>query len=489
MVSEDCRLTWKAAAERTARLAGALTFHDLARGSRIGILGLNSALYLEALHGIWWAGAVAVPMNWRFALAEHVFTIDDAGLEAVFVDPSFLDLAWQIAEARPQVRLILMDHSAPMGLLAQEPLIAGSGGIEPAVRSSLELAGIFYTGGTTGRPKGVMHSAHSLWAGAACLGLEIQPPDSPCYLHAAPMFHLGDMSLSLLTTECAGTHVFLRQFSPGGFIELVEAHRIQLTTLVPTMIAMVLDSPGFRREAMQSLHTLMFGGSPIADAQMARLRECLPAVRLNQIFGQTETVGNGTILKNEDRLRSAGRALIGNTVGVFDDAGVPLSAMQTGEIWVRGPSAMMGYLNNTVLTAAALADGWVHTGDAGYLDEEGYLYVCDRLKDMIISGGENVYSAEVENAIASHPLVEQVAVIGVPDEHWGERVHAVIVPRPGAEIALPVLQEHCRPLIAGYKIPRSMSLRTDPLPTSAVGKVAKTELRQPYWADNQSNVN
>jgi long-chain acyl-CoA synthetase len=252
---------------------------------------------------------------------------------------------------------------------------------------------------------------------------------------------------------------------------------------------MLLDSEAFEPARMASLHTLMFGGSPIAESELARLRAGMPQARLCQGFGQSETVANGTILLNEFRDGSAGRPLFGNAVKIVDPAGVPQGAGVVGEILVKGPATMLGYWNNPQLSAKTLTNGWVHTGDAGCMDNEGYLYIYDRLKDMIITGGENVYSAEVENAVASHVGVAQVAVIGVPDDKWGERVHAIIVPHDSAEPTLQEIQMHCRPLIASYKLPRSIELRREALPLSAVGKVAKTELRAPHWAGKTRNVN
>lgn len=480
--------TWEAFTDRVSRLGQALDALGLERDASIGILGLNSDRYLEALYGIWWCGRVAVPMNSRFALAEHVFSLQDAGVRAVLVDRNFLDMARQVAGALPDVRFVALDDPAENWLCAEE-MISAYDGMAPGSRPANALAGIFYTGGTTGVPKGVMHSARSLWAGAACLGTELRLPDGVCYLHATPMFHLGDMALSLLTSGLAGTHSFLAQFDPVGAVKVMDDDGVQLTALVPTMIASILDAGDLEPGSLASLHTLVFGGSPIPDALMLRLRKALPGIRLCQIFGQTETVANGTMLPDEQRAGSAGRALFGNAVGIFDAHGRRVRPDVVGEIWVNGPSAMLGYWNNPELSASTLADGWVRTGDAGYQDAQGYLYVCDRMKDMIISGGENIYSAEVENAVASFEDVAQVAVIGVPDPHWGERVHAVIVPKRGSPISLKDIQDHCRPLIAGYKLPRSIELRDEPLPLSAVGKVAKNILRAPHWTGTGRNVN
>lgn len=491
--------TWKKFETRTARLAQALMTLGVAPGDRIGVLSLNSDRYLEAIHAVWWCGAVIVPMNTRWALSEHLYSVDDAGIRLLLVDDAYLELATRIRAQRTELGAIIHmgDGPAPDGCLSFEELIVLATAVEPINPPSNELAGIFYTGGTTGHPKGVMHSPLSLWAGATSLALDARTPlPHPRYLHAAPMFHLGDLQQAFAITALAGTHVFVPSFTPEGIAEAIREHRVETILLVPTMIGMLLDNPRFKPSDFASLRLLIFGGSPISAGLLARMPSAFPNARLVHGFGQTETASCGAILHEvveleagHPRQRSAGRALYGCELGIFDEHGVRQPPRVTGEIWIHTPSAMMGYWNKPEQTAAALTNGWVHTGDAGYVDEEGYVYICDRVKDMIISGGENIFSAEVENAIVSHPSVSQVAVIGIPDSRWGESVHAVIVCRPGANVTLEEVQAHCRPLIAGYKLPRSLEVRKTPLPLSAVGKVLKTALRAPYWEQESRNVN
>ena len=491
--------TWLEFHDRVASLAGALRSLGVGTGDRIGILSLNSDFFLELLYATWWVGGVVVPMNTRWAIREHVYSIEDSGAELILVDDSHLEIAGHLSSAKSAAKFALGhfgDVPTPAQLADLHRLARDVGPVPCDAGQFDDLAGIFYTGGTTGHPKGVMHSYRSLWSGATNLALSAGAPRSPRYLHAAPLFHLGDLQQALAVTGLAGTHVFVPTFTPVGVSQASRDHEVNWTIMVPTMIGMLFDHPDFDPADFQALRLLKFGGSPVSDALLERMRHHFPHARLIQDFGQTETAACGATLHYEDhpeagdpRHRSAGQALFGCRLGIFADNGRELPADEIGEIRVASEAAMVGYWNQPELTAQTLQDGWVRTGDAGRLDDAGYLFVCDRVKDMIISGGENVYSAEVENAIASHPSVQQVAVIGVPDDRWGERVHAVVVCRADATVTVEDLRRHCRPLIAGYKQPRSIELRDEPLPVSAVGKVLKTALRAPHWGDQSRNIN
>ena len=498
-IFRDRQRTWIESTDRTARLASGLRAIGVQANDRVGLLGLNSDRYLEALHAIWWCGAVTVPMNTRWALSEHIYSVMDAEISTVLVDDDFVDIARQISKVCPRIgRWIYMgERRSPASFESFEGLIEAHTAVASHPRSRDALAGIFYTGGTTGTPKGVMHSSLSLWTGAIAIAFMIRAPVAPRYLHAAPMFHLGDLSQAFYTTALAGTHVIIPSFSVPNVIEAVREHRVQSTLLLPTMIGMLLDNPLFRADDFRSLQWLLYGGSPITERIRNRLRSDLPNVKISQGFGQTETSACGTVMPDEEtrrlindhpRQRSAGRAAYGVELKIVRQNGSDAKCGEVGEVWLKTPAAMLGYLNKPEETAQALSEGWVHTGDAGYVDEGGFLFICDRVKDMIISGGENVFSAEVENAIASLPAIAQVAVIGVPDETWGERVHAVIVPKDALRPTLDEIQTHCRSLIAGYKIPRSMEIRETALPLSSVGKVLKAELRAPHWRGQPHNV-
>jgi acyl-CoA synthetase (AMP-forming)/AMP-acid ligase II len=340
---------------------------------------------------------------------------------------------------------------------------------------------VFYTGGTTGFPKGVMLS-HTNLLSSAMGGQATCPAVVPGgrVLYAAPLFHAIGMVAWTQQWLVGGSHVFVPAFEPVAVMEAMQAHGITSIFVVPTMLQRLIDHPEIDRYDLSSLRVVGYGGSPITDAVLRRAMAALPGCAFVQGYGMTELL-TATLLGDEDHRRgdragSAGRAVGHTEVRIVDPVGNEVPAGTVGEVTVRGPSVMAGYWDQPEETAAAIRDGWMRTGDGGYLDRDGYLYVVDRLKDMIISGGENVYSVEVENAIGQHPAVAACAVIGLPDPDWGERVHAVVVPKPAASVTLDELRTHTSRLIASYKAPRSLEV-VDALPMSGAGKVLKAELR------------
>lgn len=491
---------WAELRDRVARFAGALRAAGVGMGDRVAILALNSDRYFEIYFAAAWAGAVIVPMNTRWSVAEHVYSIEDAGAVALIVDDAFLATGLAVRHACNGVAHLIHagDGDVPAGLLGYEEMIAASAPAIDVGRGGGDLAGIFYTGGTTGFPKGVMLSHQNLWTGALCVGAGVGFDSSLRYLHAAPMFHLADVGLSNAASIFGGSHVFMPSFEPSAFLKLVAAERVSYTLLVPTMIRMLLDCPDLAHSDISSWKGLLYGASPMAEALLRAALKQLPSVGFTQGYGQTELAPLATLLGPEwhvfegpkaGKLRSAGRPGICVELRIVDADGAEAPIGQVGEISVRGPNAMLGYWNKPEQTAATLIDGWVRTGDGGYVDEDGFLYVVDRVKDMIVSGGENVYSAEVENALMQHDAVSECAVIGVPDQKWGERVHAVVVPKAGRSASEDELMAHCKALIAGYKCPRSVDVRGEPLPKSGAGKILKADLRKPYWADAERSVN
>jgi acyl-CoA synthetase (AMP-forming)/AMP-acid ligase II len=342
-----------------------------------------------------------------------------------------------------------------------------------------------YTGGTTGRPKGVMLShnniAFSLLGGLA----QSDAPPGDNFLHAAPLFHIGGLASLLLALSAGSTCVLLPVFEPRAVLRAIETHRVVDLFLVPTMLRMIIDHPAFPDHDTSSIKLIRYGAAPMDEALLLQLFEALPGASFCQAYGMTELSPTCCLLGPADhdpralqngRTRSAGRAVPVCEIRIASPDGEELPRGETGEIIVRGPTVMIGYWGRPEETEAAVREGWMHTGDIGRMDADGYVTIVDRLKDMIVTGGENVYSAEVENALSTHPAIATIAVIGLPDERWGERVHAVVIPRDGATIELTDLQEHGRHSLAGYKLPRSVSIVRD-LPLSGAGKILKTELR------------
>jgi acyl-CoA synthetase (AMP-forming)/AMP-acid ligase II len=283
--------------------------------------------------------------------------------------------------------------------------------------------------------------------------------------------------------------VFVPLFEPGEVMQLIERYQVDWTVMVPTMIAMLFDHPEFSPERLASLRDLVYGASPMPAGLLERVLTLLPRIGVWQGYGMTECSTVLTFLTDEDhrdggpRLRSAGRPIMGVTISIQDERGTRLGPNENGEVCARAGNFMQEYWHRADETSAAFRDGWYHTGDAGHIDADGYLYLVDRVKDMIVTGGENVYSIEVENAISTHPAVEQVVVIGIPHPVWGEQVHAVVVLRPGQTATVEELQAHARVSIAGYKVPRSIDFRTEPLPLSGALKPLKRELRRAFWPE------
>jgi len=492
--------TYAQFADRVARLAGGLQALGVKENDRVAVLALNSDRYLEFFFAVPWSGGVFVPINTRLAPPEFVFWITDPDCSVLFVDDAFLEV---IAKIKPEIpcvkQMVYMgDGPLPAGMLSYESLVEGNAPVEDAGRGYEDLAGIFYTGGTTGRSKGVMLSHRNLVSGALNGGMVLNMRTDATYLHAAPMFHLADGTETFGMTMMGASHRFLARFEPEAVLKLIDAEKVTDTLIVPTMINMVVNHPKLKDYDVSTLRQIVYGASPMPEALIRRAVEVMPKVRFIQAYGQTECAPLLTATPSEvhdlngplaSKLKSCGIAAPGVEVRILDTAGKELPRGEVGEVCARGPNIMLGYWKQPEVTANTVREGWIHTGDGGYMDEDGFVYIVDRVKDMIISGGENVYSAEVENAIYRHPAVIECAVIGVPDEKWGERVHAIVRLKPGESLDEAGLIEHCKALIANYKCPRSASFAQDPFPLSGAGKILKTELRKPFWEGKSRNVN
>jgi long-chain acyl-CoA synthetase len=474
--------------ERCLRLADALERQlGVHRGDRFAVMALNGHGFLEMYHASFLGGAVVNPLNLRLAPKELAFILQDSGTKVVFTDAPFAGLIDGVREEAGIEQVVLVgEGDAPHDARYEDVVSAGEPTV-PAEPAESDPAVLMYTGGTTGLPKGVLLEQRAIVLDQYKLGLVWGLDPTMVYLHQTPMFHAASLGAILGVPVAGGRTTFVPMFDPGAVLATIEQRAVTMTVMVPTMIAMMLAHPDFKPERLASLEVLTYGASPMPAALLDKLLGMFPELEIYQGYGMTENAGLLTALLPEDHraggevLRSAGRAVPGSVVTIQDGEGNVLPPGETGEVCARAGNFMREYWNRPDETAEAFKDGWYHTGDAGRMDERGYVYLVDRVKDMIVTGGENVYSAEVEDAIGSHPAVAQVAVIGIPHDMWGEQVHAVVVLRDGAAASEDELKAHCRESIAGYKVPKSWEFRTEPLPMSGAMKVLKRELRRPYW--------
>lgn len=496
-VFEGRRQTWREFESRVARLAGGLIGLGVKAGERVAILSLNSDRYLEYFYAVPWAGAAVNPVNIRLAVPEIAYTLNDSGSTVLLVDDTFAALLPALRDQLKTVRHVIFagDGSKPEGCLDYESFIDASEPVADANVGGDELAGLFYTGGTTGRSKGVMLSHDNLVFNALNVVAEMGYDRDSVYMHAGPMFHLADMASTFAVTLAAGTHCIVPKFDVDAVLGLIQQEKVTNTLLVPTMVNLLASSGRIGDFDVGSMKRMLYGASPMPEAVLLSAMEQMPTVAFAQGYGQTEASPIITSLGPEfhvpggAKLRSAGRAALGVEVAIMDTNGDELERGSVGQICARGGNVMLGYWGMEAETAEALHRGWLHTGDLGYMDDEGFVFIVDRAKDMVISGGENIFSVEVEGAIYSHPAVQECAVIGIPDDRWGEAVHAVVVLGEGGEAAESDIIDHCREKIAGYKVPRSVEFRSEPLPISGAGKILKNELRSPYWEGSQKKVN
>jgi len=472
--------------DRVARLAGGLRELGVEPGDRVAMYALNSDRFAEHLMAVPWADAVLAPVNTRWAVPEVVHGLEDCDARVLLVDDTFLATVPELRSRCPGVKHVVYtgDGPVPAGCVGYEDLVSSSDPVPDARRGGDAPAALFYTGGTTGRAKGVMLShANMITSAMGCVAAGFMVTPGGCFLHAAPMFHLGDLAHWVMQSLLGNTQATVPAFDPVRVPAAVAEHGVTDLFLVPTMLRMVLDHPEFDPAALESLRRLVYAAAPMPAELLDRTTELLPHVELVQAYGMTELAPAATLLGPADHAGphrySAGRAAPHSEVRVVDPEGRPVPAGKVGEIVSRGGHVMLGYWGQPALTAEAVRDGWMHTGDAGVLDEHGYLRVVDRIKDMIITGGENVYSAEVENVLHEHPAVATCAVVGVPDDTYGERVHAVVVPAPRTSPDPAELTAFARTRLANYKVPRGFEFVTE-LPLSGAGKVLKHELRRRY---------
>ena len=492
--------TWTEFRDRVSRLAGALQVLGVKESDRVAIMALNCDKYLEYYFAVPWAGGAVVPLNTRWSVKENAYSLTDSGTKILFVDDAFLPQVDGLKKENvPVEKYIYMgEKECPEGLLDIENLINDNAGIPDSYRHDDDLAGIFYTGGTTGFPKGAMLTHKSMWTSAVTVLVEAKVDEDDTYLHAGPMFHLADGAFSNAACLVGSKHCFLPTFTPQLTVETINKYKATHTVLVPVMIQMVTAYVEQQKSRLKSLKAVLYGASPIPESVLTAAMSAFPNTNFMQGYGQTELSPIVTMLGHKyhvtegprsGKLKSAGQAGICVEIRIVDKEDKVLDPGGIGEVTVLGPNKMLSYWNKPQETATSLRNGWIYTGDVGYLDDEGFLYLVDRAKDMIVTGGENVYSTEVENAVTAHDAVQQCIVIGIPDEKWGELVHAEIILNDGASATEGDIIAHCRELIANYKCPKSVKFRTEPFPLSGAGKLLKREVRKVYWQGQDRSIN
>jgi long-chain acyl-CoA synthetase len=476
LAAEDAHLSFRELNDRVKGIAAALTAHGFEAGDRLAILLPNGPPYVELAYACALLGVIAVPLNTRLSAPEIDRVLSDANPHGLVRHSSL---------PAPTVRL------SWQRVLDEEPLEIRNNLYPNVCYDPEAILALIYTSGTTGRPKGVMVTHANILANVHHFNYWMRYKEAAVYLHAAPMFHIADFPSMFAAPAFGACQITIPKFNPQSFCETVERELVSHTVLVPTMINLLTQFQDAKKFDLSSLEVLAYGGSPMAAELIHRTRELLPDVKLVQVYGLSET-GFLTGLQDDEhvdsRFPSCGRPCPGIDVQVIDASGKPVDAGKTGELVARGANVMRGYWNDPKETALAFHNGMFRTGDVGYQDSDGYCYILDRRKDMIVTGGENVYSGEVEAVICEHPAVHEAAVFGIPDPQWGELVAACVVLKPGEILRPDELIAHCRHSLANYKIPRQVEFSATELPKSGSGKILKRILRERYWAHQERAV-
>jgi long-chain acyl-CoA synthetase len=470
------RSTFRELYDRVGRIAAALTKHGFRKGDRLGLLLPNEREYLELVYACAWLGVIAVPLNTRLSQKE---------IDHVLIDAAPHGLIRHSSLATPGVKL------PGQLIIDKEPLDLGNDLFPAAVYDPDAVFALIYTSGTTGRAKGVSLSHSNILTNLDHVNYWMRYREGGVYLHAAPIFHIADFPFMFASPAFGTCQVTIPKFSPEAFCETVERERVTHTVLVPTMINLLTQFADLKKYDLTSLEYLGYGGSSIAPELIHSTRKMLSRAKLVQVYGLSETgflAGLQDHEHTEDRLTSCGRPCPGIELQVVDDEGKEVATGQLGELVARGANVMRGYWNNLKETNAVFRDGMFCSGDIGYQDADGYIYILDRLKDMIVTGGENVYSGEVEAVIYQHPAVMEVAVFGIPDPKWGELVMASVVLKPGLALSADELISFCRRSLANYKVPRRVDFSETELPKNGSGKILKRNLRERFWSDQKRAV-
>jgi len=482
---------------RASQVAQSLLGEGLKPDARIGFIGKGSDRYFEMLYGAFKAKAVVVGVNWRLAAPEVAYVLNDARTELMFVGAEFYDIVAQVLPECPSVkRVIALDGGHPTWI-SFDDWRAASPAKDPMLPSDLDDDVIqLYTSGTTGHPKGVQLTNRNyigIFEGGEQSGWADWKVGEVC-LVCMPLFHVAGVNIGLIGNVHGTKNIILKDVDPALILKLIESEGINIAFMVPAVILFLMQQPAIKTTNVKSIRQILYGASPIAEDVLRQAQETF-GCDFVQLYGLTETTGSATHLPPHahdpklGKLRSCGITNPGMEIRVVDENGKPVAQGSVGEIMIKGPTLMKAYWNKPDATKGSInGEGWFASGDAGYFDADGYLYIHDRVKDMIVSGGENVYPAEVENALFGHPAIADVAVIGVPDERWGEAVRACVVLKPGESATAADIIAFAKTRIAGYKVPKAIDF-VAALPRNPSGKILRRELRAPFWEGRARMVN
>ncbi|MBN2515901.1 MAG: long-chain-fatty-acid--CoA ligase [Deltaproteobacteria bacterium] len=496
---EDRKFTYEQIYDRARRFSGGLRKLGVGKKARIGVIMFNSYRWYDLYYGLSAAGCILVPLNFRLANPEILYQINDSGCKVLIFDPEFTNVVQGIKSSLKTVEhFVYTGETSPFDEAIPYDSLLDAEPFEENITPD-NVFGIYYTGGTTGLAKGVMLSHKNILANALNFATDVHFGADHVQLSAAPMFHLADGAMNFTITLTGGAHASIKAFEPVAVFQAIEKFKCTTALLVPTMINMLNNHPDATKYDLSSLRLIVYGASPIAPDVLQKAIDLFQC-DFCQLYGMTEAGPILTVLQPEDHkvdpdnpesvklLRSCGREVTGVQLRVVDKDGNDAKPGEAGEIWARGDNIMMGYWGKPIETEEVLhEDGWYETRDIAQMDENNYLYVVDRSKDMIISGAENIYTVEVENAVYKHPAVLEAAVIGVPDDRWGEVVKACVVLKQGMPVTESELIEFCRQHIASYKCPKSVDFMGS-IPKSGAGKILKRELREMYWKEHERRV-
>ena len=498
IIDGDRSYSYQQVGERVAGLARFFQNRGIQQEDRISILELNSHAFLETYFAAAGVGAILNPLNYRLAAKEVAYILNDAGSRWLIAATRFEDVVkGAMNEGVPLEGILWIGEAAdePMPLQShnyEDAIGANAGNFEPVAVDENRIAHLYYTSGTTGQPKGVMLTHKNVCSHALGTIAELNLVNTDVWAHVAPMFHLADAWATFAITWVGGRHVMVGQFEAEAVMATIEKQKITLSNLIPTMLNLMIKHPRVSEYDFSSLREILSGGAPIAPELVRSIMETMGCDYI-QTYGMTETSPYLTFSILKDHLKTlppeaqlkfkakTGRPAIGVDLKVVDEEGMPIAAdeQQVGEIWVRGDTVTPGYWNRPEETASAFSEGWLRTGDLATLDSEGYVNIVDRKKDMIVTGGENVYSTEVENVLYMHPAILEAAVFGVPDEKWGEAVNAAVVLKAGKAITEDEIIAFCKEQQASYKAPKTIVF-LDELPKTGSGKIYKKGLRDPF---------